>query len=105
MKRVLLLLLSLLLLLLHVGCVKEPDATAAPYVKDGYWYIDGVNTNVKAEGVDGADGLNGIDGKDGKDVTVYEVYNVDKVHPSSDTAGRANEIYAGLIAAFLRTVR
>ncbi len=39
------------------------------------------------------------------DVTAYEVYNVDKVHPSSDTTGKANEIYAGLIAAFLQTVR
>ena len=27
-----------------------------PYIQDGYWYIDGVNTEVKAEGVDGADG-------------------------------------------------
>ena len=24
-----------------------------PYIKDGYWYIDGINTNVKAQGVDG----------------------------------------------------
>ena len=40
-----------------------------------------------------------------RDVTVYEIYNVDKVHPSSDTTGWANEIYAGLIAEFLKTVR
>ncbi|MBR5601474.1 MAG: hypothetical protein IKW24_02490, partial [Clostridia bacterium] len=40
-----------------------------------------------------------------QDVTVYEIYNVDKVHPSSDTTGFANEIYAGLIAEFLKTVR
>lgn len=40
-----------------------------------------------------------------EDVSVYEVYNVDKVHPSSDTTGRANEIYAGLIASFLKAVR
>ena len=40
-----------------------------------------------------------------KDVTAYEIYNVDKVHPSSDTTGKANEIYAGLIAAFLQTIR
>ena len=40
-----------------------------------------------------------------EDVTVYEIYNVDKVHPSSDTTGTANKIYAGLIAAFLRTIR
>ena len=40
-----------------------------------------------------------------KDVSVYEVYNIDKVHPSSDKTGRANQIYAGLIAAFLESVR
>lgn len=40
-----------------------------------------------------------------KDVTVYEIYNVDKVHPSSDTTGIANQIYAGLIAEFLKTIR
>ena len=38
-----------------------------PYIQDGYWYIDGVNTNVKAQGVDGKDGTNGKDGKDGAD--------------------------------------
>lgn len=38
-----------------------------PYIQDGYWYIDGVNTNVKAEGVDGKDGKDGIDGEDGVD--------------------------------------
>lgn len=27
-----------------------------PYIQDGYWYIDGVNTGVKAEGVPGKDG-------------------------------------------------
>ena len=26
-----------------------------PYIQNGYWYIDGVNTNVKAEGKDGKD--------------------------------------------------
>lgn len=30
-----------------------------PYIQDGYWYINGVNTNVKAEGQDGTDGTNG----------------------------------------------
>lgn len=37
-----------------------------PYVQDGYWYIDGVNTGVKAKGTDGKDGANGLDGKDGE---------------------------------------
>lgn len=27
-----------------------------PYIQDGYWYINGTNTNVKAEGRDGSDG-------------------------------------------------
>jgi hypothetical protein len=40
-----------------------------------------------------------------EDVTVYELYNIDKVHPSSEKSGKANEIYAGLIAEFLKTVR
>lgn len=36
-----------------------------PYIQNGYWYIDGVNTNVKAQGVDGKDGADGAPGKDG----------------------------------------
>ncbi len=28
-----------------------------PYIQDGYWYIDGVNLGVKAEGKDGTDGV------------------------------------------------
>ena len=27
-----------------------------PYIQDGYWWIDGINTGVKAEGTDGEDG-------------------------------------------------
>lgn len=38
-----------------------------PYIQDGYWYIDGVNTGTKAEGIDGKDGINGVNGKDGID--------------------------------------
>lgn len=36
-----------------------------PYIQDGYWYIDGVNTNVKAEGKDGKDGEKGDKGDQG----------------------------------------
>lgn len=36
-----------------------------PYIKNGYWYIGDVNTNVKAQGVDGKDGTDGSNGKDG----------------------------------------
>ena len=45
---------------------KDGEDGKTPYIQDGYWYIDGVNTNVKAEGKDGKDGTNGVDGKDGK---------------------------------------
>lgn len=38
-----------------------------PYIQGGYWYIDGVNTNVKAVGLDGKDGQDGKDGLNGKD--------------------------------------
>ena len=38
-----------------------------PYILNGYWYINGVNTNVKAQGVDGKNGVDGTDGKDGAD--------------------------------------
>ena len=32
---------------------KPGEAGKTPYIQDGYWYIDGVNTNVPAEGEDG----------------------------------------------------
>ena len=34
----------------------EGEDGSTPYIKDGYWYIDGINTNVKAEGEKGDDG-------------------------------------------------
>ena len=36
-----------------------------PSIKDGYWWIGEVNTNVKAEGVAGRDGTNGTNGANG----------------------------------------
>ena len=39
---------------------------STPYIQDGYWYINGESTGVKAEGIDGQDGTNGVDGVDGK---------------------------------------
>jgi hypothetical protein len=36
-----------------------------PYIQNGYWYIGGVNTNVKAQGVDGEDGAKGDKGDKG----------------------------------------
>ena len=51
-----------------------------PYIGDnGNWFIDDVDTGVKAvgtngkDGADGADGMNGADGKDGKDGTVVTI--------------------------------
>ena len=62
-----------------VGIVKGDDGEdgKTPYIQDGYWYIDGVNTNVKAEGIDGNDGytpqknVDYFDGKDGKSAYEY----------------------------------
>ena len=35
--------------------------------ENGNWYLDGVDTGLKAAGKDGKDGKDGVDGKDGKD--------------------------------------
>ena len=73
MKRIISLLLLSLLILLCVGCdtsTPEVKDGATPYIQDGYWYIDGVNTQIRAEGLDGKDGVdgkNGLDGQDGAD--------------------------------------
>ena len=36
-------------------------------IKDGYWYVSGLYSGVKAEGVDGKDGADGKDGLNGTD--------------------------------------
>lgn len=62
-----------------IGIVKGDDGEdgKTPYIQDGYWYINGVNTNVKAKGVDGNDGytpqknVDYFDGKDGKSAYEY----------------------------------
>jgi hypothetical protein len=51
---------------------KDGKDGKTPYIQDGYWYIDGANTGVKAEGVNGTNGANGkdgVNGADGKDGT------------------------------------
>lgn len=53
MKKILLIILSILLLLSLTSCVVKGEDGKTPYIQDGYWYIDGVNTGVKAEGIDG----------------------------------------------------
>ena len=55
-----------------VGNIKGPQGDQgiqgnSPYIENSYWYINGVNTNVKAEGVDGKNG------KDGKDGIVFNI--------------------------------
>lgn len=40
---------------------------STPYIEDGYWFLNGENLGVKAEGADGKDGKDGKDGTDGKD--------------------------------------
>ena len=55
-----------------VGNIEGPQGDQGiqgntPYIENSYWYINGVNTNVKAEGVDGKNG------KDGKDGIVFNI--------------------------------
>ena len=56
MKRILLFALSVLLVFSFASCSIKGLDGKTPYIQDGYWYIDGVNTGVKAEGVDGQSG-------------------------------------------------
>lgn len=67
MKKFLAIILSVLILLSLAACSKTYEDGKTPYIQDGYWYIDGVNTGVKAEGVDGLSGSDGLDGINGKD--------------------------------------
>ncbi len=43
-----------------------------PYIEDGYWWIGGTNTHVKAEGEDGTNGTNGV--------SVVNAYVDDELH-------------------------
>ena len=73
MKRIFAVIILLVLALTLVACNmnvsdgKDGADGKTPYIQDGYWYIDGVNTGVRAEGTDGKDGIDGTDGKDGVD--------------------------------------
>ena len=53
MKKLLIIFISIFLMCLLVSCRSEDKDNTAPYIQDGYWYIDGTNTGIKAEGVDG----------------------------------------------------
>lgn len=59
------------------ACAYPARDGATPYIEDGYWYIDGVNTGVKAEGVDGKDGDDGINGSDGNGILSIELTSTD----------------------------
>ena len=37
----------------HTAVATDGDDGNTPYIQGGYWYIDGANLNIKAEGVDG----------------------------------------------------
>lgn len=57
--------------------IRNPDGITGgktPYIQDGYWYIDGVNTNVKAEGKDGYTPINGIDYNTPADKSEFSEY-------------------------------
>lgn len=58
-----------------------------PTIVGGYWYINGQNTGVKAEGEDGLDGSR---------VTRHLVYSVDELPSSGDTCNSGHVYYVGL---------
>lgn len=43
---------------MYTASVQGPQGYT-PYIQDNYWYINGINTNVKALGTDGTNGTNG----------------------------------------------
>ena len=59
MKKIFAIILFVLISCSLVGCVYVASDANAPYIQDGYWYVNGTNTGVKAEGVDGKDGEDG----------------------------------------------
>ena len=65
MKKILLISLSILLMFSLISCSTKGEDGKTPYIQNGYWYINGVNTGVKAEGVDGTNGSNGTNGENG----------------------------------------
>ena len=63
-------LLALLLCIIIASLTLFSCNSAAPSIEindDGCWVINGVLTDVKAEGIDGKNGADGLDGKDGAD--------------------------------------
>ena len=49
---------------------RDGESGATPEIVEGYWYINGVSTGIKAEGIDGE---NGNDGADGRGITKTEI--------------------------------
>lgn len=59
------------------GTNGQDGKTPTIEIIDGYWYINGENTGVKAEGKDGVNGTNGTNGKDGQDGTTPTIEIID----------------------------
>ena len=49
MKNIVTIVLIIVLSFILVGCVKVVYVPKLPYIQDGYWYIDGVNTGISVE--------------------------------------------------------
>ena len=54
MKKIISLILAVLFILTFAGCSQPGKDGNTPYIQNGFWYVDGVNTGVKAQGEDGA---------------------------------------------------
>lgn len=64
MKKIISLILAVLFILTFAGCSQPGKDGNTPYIQNGFWYVDGVSTGVKAQGEDGATPTITID-KDG----------------------------------------
>ena len=53
MRRIVVLAISFLFLVMLASCTNTDEDGKTPYIQEGYWHIDGVNTGVKAEGASG----------------------------------------------------
>ncbi len=53
MRRLVVLAISFLFLVMLASCTNTAEDGKTPYIQEGYWHIDGVNTGVKAEGASG----------------------------------------------------
>lgn len=72
-----------------VACDSIAQDGKTPYIQDGYWYIDDVNTGVKAEGSNGSDGAVPYIGENYN----WFINGIDTGFPSRGANGQSSTIF------------